>query len=132
METKRQKSIVLILAREFASNLGMPMFVADAEGRLVFYNEPAEQIVGRTFAEAGEMSLEEWRSLLSPEALDGRPLPVEESPIRVAFDQHRPFHNRVRITGFDGTKREISSTAFPLLGREQEFLGIITIFWVQR
>ena len=57
VETRRQKHLVLILAREFASNLATATFISDAAGRLVYYNEPAERILGRTFAEAGEMPL---------------------------------------------------------------------------
>src|SRR5438093_13520920 len=63
VQGRRQKNLVLILAREFASKLATPMFVADADGNLVFYNEPAEIILGRTFAEAGEMPAEDWADL---------------------------------------------------------------------
>ena len=52
------KSLILILAREFASKLATATFISDAAGRLVYYNEPAERILGRTFAEAGEMPAE--------------------------------------------------------------------------
>ena len=41
-----QKSLVLILAREFASQLAMPTFIVDGGGSLVFYNEAAETIIG--------------------------------------------------------------------------------------
>ena len=66
MESKRQKDLILIHARELASKLATAMFIADAEGDLVFYNEAAEEILGRTFAEAGEMSAESWTSLFQP------------------------------------------------------------------
>jgi hypothetical protein len=42
-----QKNVVLILARGFAEQLATPMLIADAAGRLVFYNEPAEETIGR-------------------------------------------------------------------------------------
>jgi len=74
VDGKRQKDLILILARELASKLATAMFIADAKGGLVFYNEPAEEILGRTFAEAGEMSAESWTSLFDPETLDGRPM----------------------------------------------------------
>ena len=41
---RRQKNIALILARQFAGTLAMPMFIADGEGRVVFYNEPAGRL----------------------------------------------------------------------------------------
>ena len=72
-----QKHIALILARELASQLATATFIADATGELVYYNEPAEEILGRTFAEAGSMSADEWSSLFQVEDLDGAPLPLE-------------------------------------------------------
>jgi len=54
---------MLILARELATNAATPMFIADADGTLVFYNEPAERILGRSFAAAGEIVASEWETL---------------------------------------------------------------------
>ena len=59
VQERRQKNLILILAREFASKLATATFIADADGNLVFYNEATEDLLGRTFAEAGEMSAAE-------------------------------------------------------------------------
>ena len=131
-EGTRQKNVVLILAREFATRLSTPMFVADADGRLVFYNEPAEQVIGRTFAESGEMSADSWGALLQIEDLDGNLVPLEQRPSGIAFFQHRASHEKFQMTGLDGVKRIISSTAFPLLGRDDELLGVVLIFWEEK
>src|SRR5688500_18201577 len=80
MRGRRQKNLVLILAREFASKLATPMFVSDASGDLVFYNEPAEIVLGRSYAEAGELRAEEWISMFAVEHLDGTPMTLEELP----------------------------------------------------
>src|ERR1041384_1341036 len=90
LETRRQKNLLLILAREFASKLATPTFVSDAEGNLVFYNETAEHMLGRTFAEAGEVKAEEWASLYKVEELDGTPVPLERNPGGVALLERRP------------------------------------------
>ena len=126
---RQQKNLALILARQFASALGMPMFIADAEGRLVFYNEAAEELLGRTFAETGEISAREWTQRLAPESLDGSSLPFEERPTGVAFTERRPAHASLRITDFEGRAREISATALPLYAQEADFLGVLVIFW---
>jgi PAS domain-containing protein len=125
----RQKNLLLILAREFASKLATPTFVADAEGNLVFYNEPAEQLLGRTFAEAGEVSSEEWASLYAVEELDGSPMPLERNPGGIALLERRPAHSSLRITGLDGVKREIEATAFPLMSTPDDLVGMVAIFW---
>jgi PAS domain-containing protein len=52
-----QQEIEMILVRQLASYLAMPIFVVDPQGTLVFYNEPAELLLGRRFEETGEMSI---------------------------------------------------------------------------
>lgn len=123
------KSVVLILAREFATRLATPMFVADADGRLVFYNEPAERVIGRSYSEAGEMAPETWGAMLEIEDLDGNPLSLEVRPSGIALLERRPSHQVVQITGLDGAKRIVSVTAFPLFAHADELVGIVLIFW---
>jgi PAS domain-containing protein len=129
MYVRRHKNLVLILAREFASKLATPMFVTDAEGKLVFYNEPAEDILGRSFAEAGEMDADEWETLFETEDLEGRPISLGEMPAGVAFTKRRPQHGTIRIRGLDGVQRTISVTGFPLFAHTAEFVGVVAIFW---
>jgi PAS domain-containing protein len=128
-ETRRQRNLVLILAREFASKLAAPTFVADADGNLVFYNELAEAMLGRTFAEAGEVNAEEWMSLYTVEDLDGTPLPLEQNPGGIALLERRPAYRRLCITGLDGVRREIEVTAFPLLSTPEKLVGMVAFFW---
>ena len=75
---RQQKSLALILARGFASNLSIPISLHDPTGRVVFYNESAEAMFGVKFAETGELSAAEWTAHVSPEEADGTPIPLEE------------------------------------------------------
>ena len=130
IETEQQKHLVLILAREFASNLSTPTLIADAQGRLVFYNEAAEAVVGTRFSEAGEMPLDEWIATFEPRSeTTSAPLPPERRPARIAFDERRASHMRYLVTSVDGVEREIEVTAFPLFAHTDEFVGIVAIFW---
>jgi PAS domain-containing protein len=129
MEPIAHKSLPLILAREFASNLATPLAIFDEQGSLVFFNEPAERIVGRTHAEVGELATDEWETLFSVERLDGGPLPVEETPVGIAFSERRPVHDALTFKTLDGRRREISVTAFPLLERGAELVGVVALFW---
>jgi PAS domain S-box-containing protein len=126
---RRQKHLVLILAREFASNLATPTLITDDRGQLVFFNEAAEEIVGATFAEVGEIALDEWAASFSPRTLDSEPLPPQRLPARIALDERRPTHQRVLVTSRDGVDREVAVTAFPLFAHADEFVGIVAIFW---
>ncbi len=119
VEGRPQKHLALILARELASQLATAAFVADATGGLVFFNEPAEEILGRTFAEAGPMPAEGWASQFSLADLDGSPLPMER----------RPAHGQLWMTGLDGQRRLVSITAAPLFSSPTEFVGMIALFW---
>lgn len=58
------KSLPLILARELAANLSTAMFLLDATGTLVFYNDAAEMIIGKPFAELGEISAADFGEVL--------------------------------------------------------------------
>jgi PAS domain-containing protein len=125
----RQKHLVLILAREFASNLSTPTLVADARGCLVFYNEAAEGVIGRRFAEVGETLLDDWLGVFEARSLASEPIPPERRPARIALDERRPAHLRYLVTSADGVEREIEVTAFPLFAHTEEFVGIVVIFW---
>ena len=131
VQGRRQKNLILILAREFASKLATPMFVVDAAGDLVFYNEPAEEVLGRSFGEGGEMPVKMLPSLFSPEDLEGKPLALEELPLGIALIARKPAHRDLRIAGLDGRKRVVSVTAFPLFARADEFVGAVAVFWQQ-
>ncbi|OAI54161.1 hypothetical protein AYO48_01360 [Gaiella sp. SCGC AG-212-M14] len=128
MEKRSHKHLVLILAREFASNLATPTLIADDEGKLLFYNEAAESVVGRPFAEVGEMPLDEWTASFDPRT-DSEPLSPGRRPTRIALDERRAAHEDLRITSVDGVERDVAVTAFPLFAHADEFVGIVAIFW---
>ena len=127
---REQKSLALILARAFASNLSMPISVHDPTGRIVFYNASAEAVFGVKFAETGELSAAEWTARFSPEEADGTPIPLEELPVGVALTERRPAHREVHFTR---SRQRLGtpwrSRLFPLMGREEELFGAVRLFW---
>lgn len=124
-----QHNLILILARDLASRLANPAAVVDAEGTLVYFNEAAEPILGRTYAEAGELPAGTWAPKWDPRDMEGNPIPLEELPLGVAFREGRPTHRALTITGGDGVVRDIESTAIPLCPREGLILGAVALFW---
>jgi PAS domain-containing protein len=129
VEETRHKTLILILARELATNLATPVFVVDPEGTLVFYNEAAEGILGEPFGVVGELTRDQWVAMFPPEAPDGTPLSLEQLPLIRALGDHTPVHDHIRIKGRDGIVRDIAVTAFPLLVGGEEFAGAVAIFW---
>ncbi len=123
------RSLPLILARELAANLATPMFLIDGGGSLVFCNEAAELMLGRSFGEMGVMTANDFGSMLDLRGLDGEPMRRRDTPPGRAFYQREPAHQQMLVTFLDGTQREIEVTAYPLFGRDEEMHGVLTVFW---
>lgn len=126
---RKQKSLALIRAREVATNLAIPMVVLDSEGTIVFFNRSAEMLFGRPFEEAGELTSDEWETAFAPEEADGTPISMRDLPAGVALTQQRPHHRAIYYADAEGVRREVEVTAFPLMGREGELYGAVTIVW---
>lgn len=124
-----QKEIELILTRQLASYLSVPILIVDGNGDLVFFNEPAEPILGKRFDETGVIQRGKWSSLFQPTDDGGAPVPREEQPLFIATQKHRPAYRRSWIRGLDGESRQIEGIAFPLRGLSGRFLGAVGIFW---
>jgi PAS domain-containing protein len=131
-QISQQKSLPLILAREFGANIATPVTVMDERGTLVYFNEPAERIVGQTFAEVGELPPHEWARIFVVERLDGTPVNLEDMPAGIAHRERCPSHDTLAFITQDGARHEIEVTAFPLLGRDDDFFGVVAVFWELR
>lgn len=124
-----QHEIEVILARHLAECLAMPVFIVNPDGDLIFYNEPAEAVLGQSYTETGTMPAKEWATIFQPVDREGNLLPPEELPLVIALSKRHPAHKTFWIHGKDGVIREIEVTAFPLIGQAERFLGAIAIFW---
>jgi PAS domain-containing protein len=124
-----QKPIELILTRHLAGTLAMPVFLVDADGTLVFYNEPAEHVLGVRFEETGEMPASQWATAWSPTDRDGTPVAPEQIPLMTAVVEQRPAHGSFFIRGLDGRQRHIETTAIPLVRAGNEVVGAVAFFW---
>lgn len=126
------KEVEVILARQLASYLAMPIFIVDPQGTLVFYNEPAEVILGCRFEETGAMPVSQWSTLFTPTDDEGKPLTLEQMPLTIALAERRPIHRTFWIRGLNGMPRWIGVTALPLVGQANRFLGALAFFWEAR
>jgi len=119
----------LILARELASNLATPMFLMDPGGMLVFYNDAAAMLLGRSFAELGEIPAGEFGEALHLETPAGQPIRRRDSPAGIAFFERRPAHETLMATAYNGVRRQYEATAYPLFGAAGEMHGVVAVFW---
>ncbi len=126
-----QQEVEVILLRQLASQLALPVIIVDPRGDLLYFNEPAEAILGRRFDETGEIRRGEWSSHFHPSDREGNPIKPEDQFLAIATDRAQAAHQRFWIRGLDGVRREIEGTAFPLLGQNGRQLGSFAIFWEQ-
>jgi PAS domain-containing protein len=124
-----QKEIEVILARQLAEYLALPIFIVDPNGDLLYYNEPAESILGSRYVETGPMSAKDLSAIFKTVDQDGRPVKSDELPLVIALTHKRPEHGSLWIQALDGSLRKIAITAFPIIGQANRFLGAIAIFW---
>lgn len=124
-----QQEIETILCRHWSSHLQTPVFLVDPVGNLLYYNEPAESILGRRFAETGAMSAADWGIAFRIADENGIPKKPEELPLSIALNDRRPAHERLWLIGLDNSRHYIETTCLPLIGEADRFLGAIAFFW---
>lgn len=121
--------IELILARQFGDTMSLPVFLVDPAGNLLYYNEPAETLLGVRFGETGAMPVEEWSTIFKPKDEAGNLLAPEDLPLVQTISNHKPAHGSFYIESIRGESHLIHVTAIPIEGRPKRFLGAMALFW---
>ena len=96
--------VEIILLKQLASCLAMPMLVLGPEGDVLFFNESSEPLLGLRFEDTGELTVEEWGDVLQTTNAAGERLTDEERPLVVALSTGEPAHKRLFIRPRDGTR----------------------------
>ena len=121
--------IEIILNRQLADCLSIPVFITDITGNLIFYNEPAEIVLGTRFEETGEMRVETWATIFKPLDEQKNILPPEQLPLVQTLKDSLPHHKTFWIESLQGKSEKISVTSYPIIGRAGKFVGAVAIFW---
>src|SRR5574339_1064519 len=114
--------IEIILNRQLADCLSIPVFITDIVGNLIFYNEPAEEVLGKRFEDTGEMPVEEWATVFKPFDNNGEPMSPEELPLVRTLSEQYPCHKSFQIVSLKGEMQPISVTSYPIISRSGNFL----------
>jgi PAS domain-containing protein len=120
--------LLLVQARNLITNLALPAVLTDPEGRLLFFNDAAAALLGRSFEEVGRLSREQWAREVGPFDEHGRPLAAASLPLARALRGGRPAHGRVRARVGQSGVREVELSALPLL-EPGHFEGALVVFW---
>ena len=121
--------IEIILNRQLADCLSIPVFITDTNGNLIFYNMPAEEVLGRRFEETGEMPVAVWSVIFTPIDEFNKPIPPEELPLVKTLTDFLPYHKSFWIKSLQGQTEKIALTSYPIINRENKFLGAVAMFW---
>jgi PAS domain-containing protein len=124
-----QKPLELILARNLLTSLSTPAFLVDDEASVVFYNEAAAAILGRSFEDTGRMTAEEWTSAFGPFDNGGEPVDVDTLATTEAIRAGRPAHAKFTIRTANGSRTAIEASAFPIVASEAGSSGAMILFW---
>ena len=124
-----QREVELILTRQLASHLTVPVFLVDEDGHLIYYNEAAEPILGMRFHETGGMARDRWTTAFMPCDESGEPIEPDMLPLTVALREGRPVHRRLVITSMDSRTVVIEVAAIPLVAQAGRTVGGLAMFW---
>jgi PAS domain-containing protein len=123
------KPIQLILARQLASCMATATMLFDAQGNMVFYNEPAEPIFNARFDETGEVKVDDLLSVVNVADENRQPLAPEARPGRVARLERRPTTRTIWMSCNGSAWRRLQATAVPIIGEQDELHGVMQFFW---
>jgi PAS domain-containing protein len=121
--------IEIILNRQLADCLSIPVFITDTIGNLIFYNEPAENVLGKRFEETGEMPVEIWSRIFKPVDEFNNEIKPEDLPLVKTLKNFFPYHKSFWIKSLQGKSEKIALTSYPIINRENKFLGAVAMFW---
>ena len=121
--------IEIILNRQLADCLAIPVFITDTVGNLLFYNEPAEEILGKRYQDTGEMRVEEWSTIFLSKDDNGKLLEPEDLPLVKTLLNQLPYFKTFWIESLKGKSEKISVSSYPIIGRAGIFVGAVAIFW---
>lgn len=119
----------IILCRQLAEHLALPVFIIDPAGNLLYYNEHAEELLGKRFEYTGPMPVSEWSVAFKPRNIEGELLAPASLPLVQTLASHKSAHNTFWIESLDGRRYLISVTSIPVKGMDDIFHGAMAVFW---
>ena len=121
--------IEIVLLRQWASYIAVPTWITDNEGRLLYFNESVESIIGLRFEEADELPADDLADRFAMTEVDGTPIANYDRPLIIALTKQMPAHRRMCLRNSDQTLRELEVTAIPILSTGDRHLGAMATIW---
>ncbi|MCP4808336.1 MAG: hypothetical protein GY913_33410 [Proteobacteria bacterium] len=109
------RPLELIMARQWMALLTTPSLLFGEDGTLVFFNDAAAVILGRSFSECGTLTPTEWQAALRVEGELHIDAP-EASLLGRALESNTAIHRTIMLRAMDGARRQVNVTTFPIRG----------------
>ena len=122
------QSVELILARNLISSIDLAAILVDPDGGVVFFNDTAGRLIGRTFDELGPMSREVWNSRFGPFDDLGEVIPTGDMPLTETLHEGLPINARFHMRADGGELFDVEASALPLASADG-FKGALVVFW---
>jgi PAS domain-containing protein len=121
--------LLLVQGRNLITGLALPALLTDPDGELLFFNEAAGALLGRSFEEVGRLPREEWARQFGPFDEEGRSIATDHLPLANALREGRPAQGRFHVRlAANGELREVEVSALPLL-EPDHYEGALVVFW---
>ncbi len=123
-----QKPLELILARNLLSSISTPAFLVSENGDLLFYNEAAGALLGRSFEETGAMAPQAWTSAFGPFDADEQRDVVRRDPRDGGAARESPLPRPIPDQRRRRQSQDIEASAIPIVGSGGQS-GAMVFFW---
>ncbi len=123
------RAIELILAKQLASSLAVPIILYDRDGTVAFFNERAESLLGARLDQADALSTQDMRDTFQITTIEGFEQKPDERIVELAMREGRASHGSYRVRKPDGVLCEVDATAVPLIGLSGDNVGTLVFFW---
>ena len=96
------------------------------------YNDAAALLLGKSFAEVGEITANEFGERLDMATPEGEPIRRRDAPAGIAFIERRPAHRTLLATMFDGVAFGCTQPRIRCSATAEEMHGVVGVFWESR
>jgi PAS domain-containing protein len=119
------QEIEFILSRQLAEYLSTPIALVDHDGKMIYYNESAEHIVGKRYNESGDIESREWDNRFFNDESFNASLNVLDIPFIKVLSMRHIMQGEYWMRNFEEINQKVLIVSVPLVGMAQRELGAI-------
>lgn len=120
--------IEFILARQLAEYLITPISIVDENGNTIYYNEPAEHILGKKYNEAGDIEFRAWENRFYPVDDKSSPIPLLDVPFINTASNRKIVEGEYWMRNLEEIEQKVMIICIPLVSMGHRELGTLVYF----